>query len=186
MQQDKRERVKGPSTIHFILTGGTLDSYYDGSKDTSVPLKHSAIPDYLGRLKIYQKIKFTEICMKDSRALTRANLRNIIKTVQESPCKKIVITHGTYTMPDTARYLKANLKRDDQTIILTGSFIPLTGFSPTDAPFNLGYSIAKAQELLAGIYVCMNGKIFRSEEVAKIIYEGRFFSIFGEKGKKKK
>jgi L-asparaginase/Glu-tRNA(Gln) amidotransferase subunit D len=59
--------------------------------------------------------------------------------------------------------------------------IPLMGFAPSDAPFNLGYSVAKAQELPSGIYVCMNGKVFSSEEVMKINVEGRFSSIFGEK-----
>lgn len=97
--------------------------------------------------------------------------------------QKIIITHGTYTMPDTARYLKANLKRDDQTIVFTGSMIPLTGFSPSDAPFNLGYSIAKIQDLPAGIYVCMNGRVFSPNEVVKFLYGGRFVSVFGEKHK---
>ena len=84
-------------------------------------------------------------------------------------------------MPDTARYLKANSKRKDQTIILTGSLIPISGFSPSDGPFNLGYAIAKLQDLTAGIYICMNGKVFSSEEVFKVIKEGRFSSIFGER-----
>ncbi|MFQ5647639.1 MAG: asparaginase domain-containing protein [Candidatus Aenigmatarchaeota archaeon] len=167
--------------IHFILTGGTIDSFYDGTKDTVVPLKHSAIPSYVKNLKIYEKTEFTEVCMKDSRELTREDLKNILKTVEESPHKKIIITHGTYTMPDSARYLKANLKRKDQTIIFTGSMIPLTGFAPSDASFSLGYSIAEVQKLAPGIYVCMNGTVFSPEEVSKLISQGRFISIFGEK-----
>lgn len=95
--------------------------------------------------------------------------------------KKVIITHGTYTMPDSAKFLKANLKRKDQTIIFTGSMIPLLGFAPSDAPFNLGYAIARVQELKAGIYVAMNGKIFMPEEVVKLLSEGRFISVFEEK-----
>jgi L-asparaginase len=83
-------------------------------------------------------------------------------------------------MPDTARFLKANLKRKDQTIILTGSMIPLLGFSPSDGPFSIGYAIAKVQDLEPGIYVCMNGRVFSSEEVMKVSKEGRFSSVFGE------
>jgi L-asparaginase len=84
-------------------------------------------------------------------------------------------------MPDTAKYLKANLKRNDQTIIFfTGALIPLdVPFS--DAAFNLGYSIANVHHLEPGIYVCMNGRVFFPEEIAKLLYEGRFISIFGEK-----
>lgn len=167
-------------TIHFIITGGTIDSFYDGTKDTVIPNEKSVIPNFIKSLKLHEKIEFTEVCMKDSRDLTESDLKNIIKVIQESPHKKIVITHGTYTIPDTSRYLKANLKRRDQTIVFTGSLIPLTGFSPSDASFNLGYSIAKVQDLSPGIYVCMNGKVFEPDEVAKLIYEGRFISIFGE------
>ena len=119
--------------------------------------------------------------MKDSRSLDETDRKNILKTAQNSPCKKIIITHGTYTMPDTARYLKANLKVRDKTIILTGSMIPLKGFSPSDGPFSLGYSVAKVQDLGHGIYVCMNGKVFSPNEIVKLLSEGRFGSVFGEK-----
>jgi L-asparaginase len=81
-------------------------------------------------------------------------------------------------MPDTARYLEANLKGNKRTIILTGSMVPLTGFAPSDAPFSLGFAIAKSQELPAGIYVCMNARVFKANEVQKIVSEGRFSSIF--------
>lgn len=84
-------------------------------------------------------------------------------------------------MPDTAKMVKAQLKRNDQTIVFTGSMVPLLGFAPSDAPFNLGYAIARVQELSHGIHVAMNGKLFSPEEVAKLLYEGRFISVFGEK-----
>lgn len=169
------------NTIHFIITGGTIDSIYDGSKDTVIPNKKSIIPNFIESPKLSEKSEFTTVCMKDSRELTSIDFKNIVKAVEESPYKKIIITHGTYTMPDTARYLKANLKRDDQTIIITASVIPITGFSPSDGPFSLGYAIAKLQDLPKGVYVCMNGKVFSPEEVIKTISEGRFSSIFMEK-----
>ena len=84
-------------------------------------------------------------------------------------------------MPDTARYLEVNLKNRDKVIILTGSMIPLVGFSPSDAPFNLGFAIAKSQELPNGIYVCMNGRVFEPKEIIKVLAEGRFSSIFNKK-----
>jgi len=116
--------------------------------------------------------------MKDSRELNETDRQNIIKAVEESPYQKIIITHGTYTMPDTARYLKARLKRNDQTIVLTASMIPLKGFTPSDASFNLGFAIAQAEILSAGIYVAIQGKVFQPEEIIKLIGEGRFASIF--------
>ena len=119
--------------------------------------------------------------MKDSRELNMTDVRKILSTIEKSPCKKIILTHGTYTMPDTARFLVKNLKRKDQTIILTGSMIPLEGFSPSDAGFNLGYSVSQAKVLSSGVYVCMNGRTFSPDEVIKVLYEGRFDSIFNSR-----
>lgn len=164
--------------IHFIITGGTIDSYYNGVKDTVEPAKNSIIPDYIKSLKLYEKTIFSQICMKDSRALTKEDMKDVVRCAEKSLSKKIIITHGTYSMPDTAKYLKNNLKRKDQAIIFTGSMVPLLGFSPSDAPFNLGYAISEIQRLQTGIFVAMNGKIFSPEEVVKLLYQGRFISVF--------
>ena len=170
--------MQSKDTIHFIITGGTIDSFYNGVKDTVETSKESVIPGYIKSLKLYEKTQFTTVCMKDSRALTKHDLTNILKVIKKSAHKKFIVTHGTYSMPDTARFLEANLGKHDKTIIFTGSLIPLVGFTPSDAPFNLGYSIAKVHELKPGIKVCMNGKIFEPTEVAKLLYEGKFISIF--------
>ncbi len=166
--------------VHFIITGGTIDSYYDGTKDTVVPSAHSVIPSFIQSLKLYTSSIFTELCMKDSRELTTDDLGKIVGTVEQSSSTNVIITHGTYTMPDTARYLKAHLRRKDQTVVLTGSMIPIVGFAPSDGPFHLGYAVAQVQSLSPGIYLCMNGKTFSPDEVMKVSPEGRFRSIFGE------
>ena len=170
-----------PETIHFIITGGTIDSLYDVTKDTVVPQEKSVIISFVKSLKLYNPTEFTVICMKDSRDIVKTDLKNILNAIEKSPHHKIIITHGTYTLPDTGRFLKANLNRKDQTIIITGSMIPLVGFSPSDGPFAIGYSIAKVQDLKSGIYVCMNGKVFIPEEVMKVNKEGKFSSLFGER-----
>lgn len=164
--------------IHFIITGGTIDSHYDGAKDTAVPNETSVIPAFIKSLRLSYPTEFTTVCMKDSRELKHDDLENILKTVEESKYVKIIITHGTYTMPDTARFLKANLQRKDQIIVFTASSIPITGFSPSDGPFNLGYAMAKTEELEPGVYVAINGLVFSPEEVMKVVSEARFVSIF--------
>ena len=145
--------------IHFIMTGGTIDSFYDGIIDTFVPYKHSVIPTYVQSLQLHLNLKFTEICMKDSRNIVKADLTKMLNAVKKSLCSKVIITHGIYTMAKTAKYLKKHLKRDNQTIILIGSLIPLIGFTPSDAPFNIGYSIAKVQDIKPGIHICKNGRL---------------------------
>ncbi len=163
--------------IHFILTGGTIDSYYEPIKDTAIPLEHSVIPKYINNLNLYNSVKFTEVCMKDSRALTRRDIKKVLDVIEKSSDKLFIITHGTSTMPDTARYLKANLKRK-ATIIFTAAMTPMAEFTMSDGGFNLGYSVARVQDIEPGIYVCMNGKIFEPEEIVKTLSEGRFSSIF--------
>ena len=164
--------------IEIILTGGTIDSAWSGISDTALVNTHSVIPEYFKKLIIYPEIKFNEICMKDSRQLNQQDILKILESIEKSEADKIIITHGTYTMQDTARYIEVNLKRKGQTIIFTGSMVPLEGFYPTDATFNLGFAISKAQELIPGIYLCMNGETFTPKEVAKNLSEGRFYSIF--------
>ena len=173
--------MQNTPTIHFMITGGTIDSYYEGTKDTAVPNTQSIIPRYIKSLKLYNQIEFTDICMKDSRQINTDDLAKLLHEIETSKYTHIIITHGTYTMPDTARFLAANLKRKDQTIVLTGAMLPMTEFTMSDGPFNLGFALAKAQEISAGIYVCMNGNTFSADEVTKLISEGRFVSLFGEK-----
>ena len=168
------------NTIEIFITGGKIDSFYDSSKDAIVPLKKSCLPSFFKSLKTSDDFSFIEICMKDSRSINQEDLKKLLKSIDKSNSKKIIITHGTYTMPDTARFLVANLKKSDKTIILTGAMIPLTGFSPSDAPFNLGYSLASLKVLKSGVYVCMNGQIFNPEEVSKRISEGKFVSVFNK------
>lgn len=166
--------------LHFIITGGTIDSYYDGTKDTAVTNEHSIVPKFVKILRLYEECEFTEVCMKDSRDLNETDREDILEAVIKSESQRIIITHGTYTLPDTARYVGANLKDHDKIVIFVCSMIPLEGFTPTDAGFNIGYAVAKSQELPKGIYVCMNGRLFTPDEVVKMLSEGRFGSIYAQ------
>ncbi len=163
--------------ILVILTGGTIDSYYNWIKDTAEPLEKSSLPNYFASMKLYDEFEFVEVCMKDSRSINGEDRATILDALSSSSCSKVIITHGTYTMPDTARFIKANLDRKDQTIILTGSMIPLTWFSPSDAWFNLWYALAHLKFTDPGIYVAMNWRLFDPEDVVKQLNEGRFTSV---------
>jgi L-asparaginase len=173
------------SLIHIRMTGGTIDSVYDAVKMTINVSKQSFIPEYfeqlLSSLKPYAEIKFSELFMKDSRDLTPEDRKEILKAVEESEAAKIIVTHGTYTIPETARFLKENLENKDKVVVLVGSMIPLKDFDFSDAPFNLGYAFAQVQKLSPGIYVCMNARVFTSEKVAKNIPGGRFYSLSEDK-----
>jgi len=170
--------------VHFIMTGGTIDSRWDRKLDATVLNDESAIPVYFRDYRLLDDVIFTQICMKDSRDMTEREHKKLLQTIEDSLSKNIIITHGRYTMPDTAQFLKDNLKRTDQTIVLTASTTPLVGFDFSDAPFNLGFSFAKVQHLQPGIYVCLEGRSFTLDEVNKFIAEGRLHEIFASKSDK--
>jgi len=84
---------------------------------------------------------------------------------------KIIITHGTDTMADTARWLAQHVK--EKTIVLTGAMIPYK-FGSSDGLFNLGSALAFVQSLPHGVYVAMNGRIFNWDNVRKNKKTGEF------------
>ncbi|MFH2105642.1 MAG: asparaginase domain-containing protein [Candidatus Micrarchaeota archaeon] len=160
--------------IHFIITGGTIDSHFDPAKDAVIIGERTYVEEYIRKLQLHNEIKFSIVFLKDSREIRHRDRQKLVDEVKRSPYKRIVITHGTYTLPDSAQYLKENLLNTDKTIVFTGSMIPLKGFEFSDAPFNLGYAIASVQTLSHGIYICMNGKVFDPDKVDKNKVEGRF------------
>ncbi len=164
-------------TIHIILTGGTIDSVFDPVKDGVVIGKETVVEDYLKKLRLHNSLEVTLAFLKDSREIRHADRKKLLELVQKSPHKKILITHGTYTMPDSAQYLKENIAKTSKTIVFTGSMVPLTGFQFSDAAFNLGYAIGQLQSLKPGVYVCMNGKAFDPDRVDKNTVQGRFEEI---------
>ncbi|MFA6486710.1 MAG: hypothetical protein WCT40_05115 [Candidatus Magasanikbacteria bacterium] len=68
--------------IHFIMTGGTIDSHFDGSKDTAVPNKESVIPSFMRSLKLYKEAIFTTAFLKDSRDIGKKDLVKLLKIIK--------------------------------------------------------------------------------------------------------
>ena len=89
----------------------------------------------------------------------------------EAKEKRIIITHGTDTMAETARLLAKKIK--DKTIVLTGAMIPYK-FGSSDGLFNLGSALAFVQTLSKGVYVVMNGRYFDANNVRKNKETGLF------------
>jgi L-asparaginase len=158
----------------FIMTGGTIDSRFEPTKDAVITSRKSQIPQYIAHLKLHSDCSYFVACMKDSRELTRADRSRILHAVESAKARQIVICHGTYTMAQTGVYLEQNMKKGSKTVVLTGSMVPVSGFFVSDAPFNLGYAISSVQKLPPGVYICMNGRVFAPSKVEKNISIGRF------------
>ncbi len=104
---------------------------------------------------------------KDSRDITEEDRKKLLEAIEATPHKNIIVTHGTFTMAQTAQFLDENLSSSDKKIVLTGSMIPISGFSTSDAGFNLGFVVASFPNIESGVYLSMNGGIFHSNEVKK-------------------
>ncbi|MBQ7503024.1 asparaginase [bacterium] len=157
-------------TIRIFVTGGTFDKEYDELQgrlyfnDTHL---HEMLR--LGRSQV--KVDIRTLMMVDSLEVSDNDRELILNSCLKSRYERIVITHGTDTMEVTARYLGPHIK--DKTVVLTGAMIPYA-FGSSDGLFNLGSALAFVQSLPHGVYVAMNGRIFKWDNVHKNRSAGRF------------
>ena len=166
------------TNVHIIITGGTIDSVFSPAFDRTIINDHSIIMDYIDKsVKPHGKITAETLTLKDSRDISDNIRAELVECIKSCSASSIIITHGTYTMPQTAQYLQQHLGTIDKTIVMTGSLLPLHGFSGSDAPYNLGYAIASAQLLQNGVYLAMNGYIFNAGNVVKDTENGVFKEI---------
>lgn len=152
--------------MKFIITGGTIDSFYDTDSCTAVPYEKSVIEDYLRKTVCadLSDVTFEQVCMKDSRAVNDADRDEVCRIINESEDTEFVVTHGTYTLFETAQYIEKHLKRENVKVTVTGALIPLLGFAPTDAGFNLGASMANSRFNASGVWVFIKGRAVRASD----------------------
>lgn len=161
--------------ITFIATGGTIDSVFDAPSERKVIKSESGIPAYIETvIAPHFDIETEKVVMIDSLDMKNEHREKILDAIKNTQNDKIIVTHGTDTMIDTAQYLQEHIGAHQKTIIFVGSMIPLEGFYHSDAPFNLGYAIAQVQNQKDGIYICMNARCFTPDEVIKNREIGRF------------
>lgn len=161
------------SAILVLTTGGTIDkSYFDALSEYQIV--ESGIPALLAEARVAVPYRVEEVCRKDSLELTGADRANIAARAAGAAETRIVITHGTDTMTETARALAAAVP--GKTIVLTGALSPAR-FTETDAPFNLGMAIATAQVAPPGVYITMSGQVFDGLKVRKDREAGRFVAV---------
>ena len=160
-------------TIRILVTGGTFDKDYNERtgqlffKDT-----HLAEMLRLGRSRVQVSIR--TVMMIDSLEMTDADRALIVQNCLQSPEDRIVITHGTDTMTETAAEIARTLI--DKIVVLTGAMIPYA-FGSSDGLFNLGSALSFVQILPPGVYIAMNGKCFSWNRVRKNRELGEFEEI---------
>lgn len=155
--------------ILVLTTGGTIDKlYFDALSEYQVGEPIIARLFAIARVK--QRFEIESLLRKDSLDLTDADRAFIRARIEAADTARIVITHGTDTMTATAQTL-ADVP--GKTIVLVGALAPAR-FAESDASFNLGMAFATAQVAAPGIYITMNGTVFRADEVVKDRAQGAF------------
>ena len=149
--------------ITIFVTGGTFDKEYNEITG-ELYFKDTHIREILDSGRSLLDIDIKKLMLIDSLKMTNEDREEIAQNCVDSESRHIVITHGTDTMRKTANIVSK--KSLNKTIVLTGAMIPYK-FGSSDGLFNLGCALAFVQSLPVGVYIAMNGKYFRWNEVKK-------------------
>ncbi|HIP94608.1 MAG TPA: asparaginase [Leucothrix sp.] len=160
-------------SIKLLLTGGTIDKHYNESNG-ELDFVDSYIPEILQLGRNHTEIEIQQLMFKDSLDMDDNDRQIIFTACQQAIQERILITHGTDTMVETAGVI-AGLNTE-KTIVLLGAMVPYV-FKHTDAVFNFGFALAAVQTLPHGVYIAMNGQVFTWDSVRKNRALGVFENI---------
>jgi len=158
--------------VKIFTTGGTIDKVYFDAQST-YEVGDPQIVDILREANVTIDWELETLFRKDSLDLTDEDRAVIVEKVRQESCPRILITHGTDTMIETAKALQGI---PGKTIVLVGSLSPAR-FKSSDAEFNIGFALAAVQTLPSGVYIAMNGRIFHPDRVRKNREANRFEPI---------
>ncbi|NND08764.1 MAG: asparaginase [Saprospiraceae bacterium] len=157
--------------VQIFITGGTFDKAYNYiTGELTFFETHIDAMLKRGRCAVDYDVK--TLMMKDSLELTDKDRTHILQSCRESLHHRIMITHGTDTMVDTATFLASHDL--PKTIVLTGAMIPYSIGHSSDGFFNLGSALAFLQCREQGVWVVMNGRCFPWNGVQKNYTTGYF------------
>ncbi len=159
--------------IRVYATGGTFDKEYDELRGTLF-FQDTHVPQMLELGRCRLDVTIETLMMIDSLDMKDAERALIVQRCRDCAEQRIIVTHGTDTMVETARALAAGVP--DKTIVLTGAMVPYA-FGSSDGLFNLGSAMSFVQVLPPGVYVAMNGRWFPWNDVRKNREAGVFESL---------
>ena len=158
-----------PPDLLFVTCGGTIDKiYFDAKGEYAVGPPQVA--GLLEEANVGFSYEIVPVVRKDSLEMTVEDREAVRAVIAGQGCRRVVVTHGTDTMIQTALALRG---LEGRTIVLTGSMQPAR-FRVSDAEFNIGTAVMAAQILPPGVYVAMNGQIFDPGHARKNVAANRF------------
>jgi L-asparaginase len=161
--------VTRKNVILILTTSGAINKlYFDpkGGFQVGAPM----VERILRHGRVTENVSGVELLRKDSLEMSDADRAVIRNAILDGEADRIIVTHGTDTMVETAKALEGV---PEKTVVLTGALQP-GQFADSDAPFNLGMAMAAVQVLNAGVYLVANGAVFKSDRVHKNTALNRF------------
>ena len=165
--------------VQVFTTGGTIDKVYFDAR-SAFEVGEPLVADLLRQAGVAFPFEVEVLFQKDSLDLTDADRAAVADRVATCEAERVIVTHGTDTMPETARAVADRLRADAgpggagrKTVVFVGSLAPAR-FKASDAEFNVGFAAAAVQALGPGVYVAMNGRVFGADAVRKDRAANRF------------
>ena len=159
--------------LRVIVTGGTIDKVHDPASEglAFAPDGSTHIPEMLRIGRCHFPV-IELLMLEDSLYFEDGDREAIARAIEAAPEPAVVVTHGTGTMGETARFLAGRVG-SEKTVVLTGAMRPFSLYA-SDGEFNLGGAIVTAQMLDPGVFGVMNGRVFPAEKLNKNVAQGRF------------
>lgn len=159
--------------ITFIQTGGTIDKDYPKQvKGWAFEIAEAAVGRILEKLNPSFEYEIIMAFRKDSMMITDEDRTNLLVMIKNLENDKVIVTHGTDTLIETAKFLKAI---QNKTIILTGAMKP-ERFYDSDAPINIGVAIGAVSTLKPGVYIAMHGIIAKTGNIKRNLENGKYYA----------
>jgi L-asparaginase len=160
--------------IHIINTGGTFNKRYNPlNGELEVPTDFKVLKDIFTKNKL-RDVKITQIISKDSLYFTKKDRKLLLKTIQNSKSKKIIIIHGTDTINKSAKFIAKKIK--NKKIIFTGAMKPYE-IEKVEATSNLMLGIGFIINCKKGVYISMHGIVKKFNKIKKNYKQGVFYEI---------
>jgi len=148
--------------MKFFAGGGTIDKVYFDKK-SEYQVGKTMLNGVLKQVNVSFEHEYESLIQKDSLDMTDEDRQFLFDKIESDENSYIVVTHGTDTMIATARKLQTI---ENKVVVFTGAMHPAR-FKSSDAEFNIGFAVAAVQSLSPGIYIAMNGQIFKPNKVRK-------------------
>ncbi|MEO5833910.1 MAG: Rid family hydrolase [Nakamurella sp.] len=158
----------GDLRVHVIATGGTIDKEYSLAGDLHIGAP--MVPSILELGRSWLDLTVETVCAKDSLDMLDEDRELVRRRVAVAPADRVLITHGTDTMAETAAALG---DVGPKVVVITGAMVPAR-MHESDAHFNLGLAVAALQTMPPGVWIAMSGRIFAAARVRKDKAAGRF------------